>query len=98
MRHAPVPIRGFLHISGLPLTFVGIALFSAKKGHGFFIFYILRAITLKTPLHPRRLDTHSGLDVGERIRSWTYGCKPKELPRAFLSGFALSAVPSKRPQ
>jgi hypothetical protein len=45
MRHAPVPIRGFLHISGLPLTFVGIALFSAKKGHGFFIFfYILRAI------------------------------------------------------
>jgi hypothetical protein len=37
MRHAPVPIRGFLHISGLPLTFVGIALFSAKKGHGFFI-------------------------------------------------------------
>ena len=51
----PGPIRGLLHISGLPLTFVGIVLFSAKKGHGFFIFYILRAITLKTPLHPRRL-------------------------------------------
>ena len=44
MRHAPDPIRGFLHILGLTLTFVGIALLSAKKGHGFFIFYILRTI------------------------------------------------------
>ena len=44
MRHAPVPIRGPLHIWDLPLTFVGIALYSAKKGHGFFIFYISRAI------------------------------------------------------
>ena len=33
-----------LHISGLPLAFVGIALFSDKKGHSFFIFYILRTI------------------------------------------------------
>ncbi len=44
MRHAPAPIRGLLHISRLPLTFVGIALFSAKKGHGSFIFNVLRAI------------------------------------------------------
>jgi len=47
MRHAPVPIRGFLHISGLPLTFVGIALFSAKKGHGFFIFILYLAGDLR---------------------------------------------------
>ena len=34
----------FLQISRLPLSFVGIALFSPKKGHGRIIFYILRAI------------------------------------------------------
>src|SRR5713101_9312619 len=33
-----------LQISTLPLTLVGVALFSAKKGRGFFIFYILRTI------------------------------------------------------
>jgi len=44
MKHAPDPIRGLLHILGLTLTFVGIALLSAKKGYGFFIFYILRTI------------------------------------------------------
>jgi hypothetical protein len=38
------------------------------------------------------------LDVGEKMRLWTYGCKPEELPRAILSGFVLLAVPSKRPQ
>ena len=49
MRHAPVPIRGLLHISGLPLTLVGVALFFAKEGHGFFIFYIFwRSTTLTT--------------------------------------------------
>ncbi len=53
MRHAPVPIRGLLHIWGLPLTFVAIALFSAKKGHGFFIFYILRAIYAVNHFPPR---------------------------------------------
>jgi hypothetical protein len=31
MRHAPVPIRGLLHISGLPLTFVAIALYSGNS-------------------------------------------------------------------
>jgi hypothetical protein len=40
----PDPIRGLLHISGLPLTLVRIALFTSKKAHGLFIFYILRAI------------------------------------------------------
>ena len=35
---------GFCISWALTLTFVGIALLSGKKGHGFFIFYILRAI------------------------------------------------------
>ena len=47
MRHGPDPIRGFLHVSGLPLTFACVALFSPKETHGLFIFYIMRAIYLK---------------------------------------------------
>ena len=62
MRHAPDPIRGLLHILGLTLTFVGIALLSAKKGHGFFIFYILRTIYDVDHFAPRTnglTDTHA---------------------------------------
>lgn len=62
MRHAPVPIRGLLHISGLALTLVGVALFSAKEGHGFFIFFILRAIYDVDHFPPRTnglTDTHA---------------------------------------
>jgi hypothetical protein len=62
MRHAPVPIRGLLRISGLHLTLVGVALFSAKEWHGFFIFYILRAIYDLDHFPPRtngRTDTHA---------------------------------------
>ena len=62
MRHAPVPIRGLLHISGLPLTLVRVVLFSAKEGHGFFIFYILRAICDVDHFPPRTnglTDTHA---------------------------------------
>jgi len=41
---------------------------------------------------------NDSLDVGERMRSWTYGCKPNEVPRAILSAFVLPTVPGKRPQ
>jgi hypothetical protein len=40
---APTP-RGLLHISLLPLTFVGITLRSPEKTHGLFIFNILRTV------------------------------------------------------
>ena len=40
----PGPDRGPFAYRGLALTFVGIALFSAKEGHGPFIFNVLRAI------------------------------------------------------
>jgi len=67
MRHAPDPIRGLLHILGLTLTFIGIALLSAKKGHGFFIFYVLRTIYDVDHFAPRTnglTDTHAlKLDV-----------------------------------
>jgi hypothetical protein len=40
----PRPDPGPFAYIDLPLTFVGIALFSAKEGHGFFVFYILWTI------------------------------------------------------
>jgi hypothetical protein len=53
---------GFCISWALTLTFVGIALLSAKKGHGFFIFYILRTIYDVDHFAPRTnglTDTHA---------------------------------------
>jgi hypothetical protein len=50
------------------------------------------------PFHPQGLETHYGIDLGEKMRLWTYGCKSNELPRAILPGLGLPAVPSKRQQ
>src|ERR1700730_1674756 len=43
----------------LPLTFLCVALFSPKKGHGFFIFYILRTI-------------HHGHDLAQGANRFTH--------------------------
>jgi hypothetical protein len=53
-----------LQISTLPLTLVGVALFSGKKGRGFVIFYILRTIYEVDHFAPRTnglTDSHSAI-------------------------------------
>jgi hypothetical protein len=57
-----------LNVSHLPLTLIRIALVSAKKGHGVFIFYILRTIYDSDNISLRAnglTDTHSLGDVIE---------------------------------
>src|SRR5216683_2610479 len=54
--------RGFLQISGLPLTLVGVALRSPEETHGVFILYILWAIHHGDDLAQganRLTDTHT---------------------------------------
>jgi len=96
MRHAPDPIRGLLYILGLTLTFVGIALLSAQKGHGFFIFYILRTIYDVDHFAPRTnglTDTHA-LKLGVSL-DWKQRKPPyqKESPCGGFFMFQQHLVP-----
>jgi hypothetical protein len=64
----------------LPLTFVRIALFSTKEGHGVFILYILRAI-------------HHGNDFALGTDGLTDTHTLSNIIREFCNGIAQTAVP-----